>query len=36
MDKKNSQKVWVLLTWIVITAMLLSGCGNAQEKRYTG
>ena len=33
MDKKNSQKVWVLLTWIVITAMLLSGCGNAQEKK---
>jgi putative ABC transport system substrate-binding protein len=37
LGKKNShsksQKVWALLTWVVIAAMLLSGCGGAQQKK---
>ena len=32
-NAKNSQKLWALLTWIMIAAMLLSGCGGFQEKK---
>lgn len=34
-NKKNgkSQMVWRLLTWVVIAAMLLSGCGGAKQKK---
>ena len=32
-NKKNSQKLWSLLTGVVIMAMLLSGCGSAQESK---
>ena len=37
MDTKNfhnkSQNVWVLLTWLIVLSMLLSGCGNAAQKK---
>ncbi|HSK87274.1 MAG TPA: ABC transporter substrate binding protein, partial [Anaerolineales bacterium] len=29
-SKINSQKLWTLLTWMIITTLLLSGCGNTQ------
>ena len=28
--KNNSRKVWILLTWVIIATLLLSGCGKAQ------
>ena len=38
LDKKNSQrksqKVWALLTWVAIAALLLSGCGQTKPKVY--
>ena len=30
---KRFQRAWTLLTWVVIIAMLLSGCGSAQEEK---
>jgi len=33
-NKKNSQKVWVLLTCIIVIALLMSGCGAARPKIY--
>ena len=30
----KSRKVWVLLTWLVAVALLLSGCGQAKSKVY--
>ena len=37
MDTKNylnkSRYVWVLLTWLIVISMLLSGCGNAAQKK---
>jgi putative ABC transport system substrate-binding protein len=30
----KSRKVWVLLTWLVALALLLSGCGQAKSKVY--
>jgi putative ABC transport system substrate-binding protein len=37
-NKKNSQGksqyVWVLLTWFIVIALLLSGCGQAKPKVY--
>ncbi len=37
MDTKNflkkSQKVWVLITWIIVLSMFLSGCGTAPQTK---
>jgi putative tryptophan/tyrosine transport system substrate-binding protein len=33
LNKKNSQKLWALLVWAVVIAMLVSGCGNAQANK---
>ena len=30
----KSRKIWVLLTWLVALALLLSGCGQAKSKVY--
>src|SRR5512146_593757 len=32
-NKINSQKVWALLTWLMIATLVLSGCGNAQTSK---
>jgi putative tryptophan/tyrosine transport system substrate-binding protein len=32
-NKKNSQKMWTMLVWVVVIAMLLSGCGSAQKAK---
>jgi len=29
-SKLNSQKLWTLLTWMIITTLILSGCGKTQ------
>jgi putative tryptophan/tyrosine transport system substrate-binding protein len=35
LNKKNSQKLWTMLVWVVVIAMLLSGCGGVQKpKQY--
>jgi putative ABC transport system substrate-binding protein len=33
LKKKNSQKLWTLLTWVVAIAMLLSACGTSQQAK---
>ena len=34
--KNNSRKVWMLLSWVMVAALLLSGCGGTQAKKtYT-
>ncbi len=34
-DKRNFQKAWSLFTWLLITALILSGCGSFQKtKQY--
>ncbi len=33
LDKKNSQTIWSLFVGVVVIAMLLSGCGAAQETK---
>ena len=30
----RSRKVWMLLTWLIAAALLLSGCGQAKPKVY--
>ena len=32
-NNKNSQKLWTLLTWVILITMLLSGCSTAQETK---
>ncbi len=31
--KNNSQKIWLVVTWIIIAALLLSGCAQAQTPK---
>ena len=33
LNKKNSQKIWTMLVWVVVVAMLLSGCGSSQQSK---
>ena len=33
LNKKNSQKLWTMLVWVVVVAMLLSGCGSSQQAK---
>lgn len=35
MTSKNSRALWMLLTWIIVATLLLSGCGNAQPSKET-
>ena len=32
-NNKNSQKLWTLLTWVILITMLLSGCGSSQKTK---
>jgi putative tryptophan/tyrosine transport system substrate-binding protein len=32
-NQKNSQKLWTMLIWVVVVAMLLSGCGSSQPPK---
>jgi putative ABC transport system substrate-binding protein len=32
--QRKSRKIWVLLTWLIAVALLLSGCGQAKPKVY--
>jgi hypothetical protein len=29
-SQRKSQKVWTLLTWVIVITLLLSACGTAQ------
>jgi len=33
LNQKNSQKLWTMLIWVVVVAMLLSGCGSTQQAK---
>ena len=33
LNNKNSQKLWTMLVWVVVVAMLLSGCGSSQQAK---
>jgi putative ABC transport system substrate-binding protein len=33
MNKMNSQKIWTMLVWVVVMAMLLSGCGGTEQAK---
>ena len=33
LNKKNSQKLWAMLVWVVVMAMFMSGCGSLQKAK---